>query len=161
MTACIALVAIGPSQHMLDVILLSFMWAGLALAWNIAGGYAGLISLGHAAFFGIGAYTSSILTAKAGVTPWIGMWVGAVAAAVIGAILTPDLRAPSGAVFYSLNARRRRSCADRGFELDECHRGSGRSDDPADAQRNEYGVWLEDDLRDADADLHGRHICCD
>jgi len=73
---------------MLDVILLSFMWAGLALAWNIAGGYAGLISLGHAAFFGIGAYTSSILTAKAGVTPWIGMWVGAVAAAVIGAILT-------------------------------------------------------------------------
>jgi branched-chain amino acid transport system permease protein len=88
LTACIALVVIGPSQHMLDVILLSFMWAGLALAWNIAGGYAGLISLGHAAFFGIGAYTSSILTVKAGVTPWIGMWVGAVAAAVIGAILT-------------------------------------------------------------------------
>ena len=88
MIACIALVAIGPTQHMLDVILLSFMWAGLALAWNIAGGYAGLISLGHAAFFGIGAYTSSILTAKAGVTPWIGMWVGALVASALGAILT-------------------------------------------------------------------------
>jgi branched-chain amino acid transport system permease protein len=86
--ACIALVAIGPTQHMLDVILVSVLWAGLALAWNIAGGYAGLISLGHAAFFGIGAYTSSILTAKAGVTPWIGMWIGALAAAAIGAILT-------------------------------------------------------------------------
>jgi branched-chain amino acid transport system permease protein len=86
--ACIVLLAIGPTQHMLDVILLSFMWAGLALAWNIAGGYAGLISLGHAAFFGFGAYTSSILTTKAGVTPWIGMWIGAFAAAALGAALT-------------------------------------------------------------------------
>ena len=86
--ACIALIAIGPTQHMLDVILLSFMWAGLALAWNIAGGYAGLISLGHAAFFGIGAYTSSILTTKAGVTPWIGIWIGALAAAALGVVLT-------------------------------------------------------------------------
>ena len=47
--------------------------AGLALAWNIAGGYAGLISFGHAAFFGIGAYTSTILFAHDGVTPWIGI----------------------------------------------------------------------------------------
>jgi branched-chain amino acid transport system permease protein len=88
LTICIALLAIGPSQHALDVILLSFMWAGLALAWNIAGGYAGLISLGHAAFFGIGAYTSSILTTKFGITPWIGMWVGALAAATLGVALT-------------------------------------------------------------------------
>ncbi len=86
--ACIALVAIGPSQHMLDVILLSFLWAGLALSWNIAGGYAGLVSLGHAAFFGMGAYTSSILTNKVGLTPWIGMWIGAIGAAVLGAVLT-------------------------------------------------------------------------
>src|SRR5262245_5080606 len=97
LVACIALVAIGPTQHMLDVILLSFMWAGLALAWNIAGGYAGLISLGHAAFFGIGAYTSSILTAKAGVTPWIGMWIGALCAATLGvalALICARLRGP-------------------------------------------------------------------
>jgi len=47
-------------------VILSFMWAGLALAWNIAGGYAGLISLGQAAFLGIGAYTAAIM-AKAGI----------------------------------------------------------------------------------------------
>jgi branched-chain amino acid transport system permease protein len=37
------------------------MWAGLALAWNIIGGYAGYVSFGHAAFFGLGAYTTALL----------------------------------------------------------------------------------------------------
>ena len=38
-----------------------WMWAGLALAWNIIGGYAGYVSFGHAAFFGLGAYTTALL----------------------------------------------------------------------------------------------------
>src|SRR5215207_7788292 len=74
--ACIALVATGLPQNLQDVMIQAFLWAGLALAWNIAGGYAGLISFGHAAFFGIGAYTSTILSVHHGVTPWIGMWAG-------------------------------------------------------------------------------------
>jgi branched-chain amino acid transport system permease protein len=37
------------------------MWAGLALGWNVIGGYAGYISFGHAAFFGIGAYATALL----------------------------------------------------------------------------------------------------
>ncbi len=65
-------------------ILLSFLFAGLALAWNIAGGYAGLISFGHSAFFGVGAYTSTILLLQYDITPWIGIWAGAVIAAVFG-----------------------------------------------------------------------------
>ena len=65
--------------------MLTFLFAGLALAWNIAGGYAGLISFGHAAFFGVGAYTSTILLLRYGVTPWIGIWVGALIAAAFGA----------------------------------------------------------------------------
>ena len=44
-----------------------WMWAGLALAWNIIGGYAGYVSFGHAAFFGLGAYTTALLT---GHPPW-------------------------------------------------------------------------------------------
>ena len=56
-------------------------------AWNIAGGYAGLISFGHAAFFGIGAYTSTILFVHGGITPWIGLWIGALVAAASGAVL--------------------------------------------------------------------------
>ncbi len=86
--ACVALVAVGLSQSLQDVMIQTFLWAGLALAWNIAGGYAGLISFGHAAFFGIGAYTSTILGARYGLTPWIGLWLGAALAAAFAAVLT-------------------------------------------------------------------------
>ena len=85
---CIALIGFGLPSYLQDVVVLSFMWAGLALAWNIAGGYAGLISLGHAAFFGIGAYTSSILMVSLGLTPWIGLWVGGLLAVLLSALLT-------------------------------------------------------------------------
>ena len=85
--ACVALVGMPLPQNLRDVIVLTFLYAGLALAWNIAGGYAGLISFGHAAFFGIGAYTSTILLVHAGVTPWLGLWIGALASAAGGALL--------------------------------------------------------------------------
>src|SRR4051794_28049270 len=84
---CVAAVASSAAQSMLDVIVLSFLFAGLALAWNIAGGYAGLISFGHSAFFGVGAFTSTILLTRYGLSPWIGIWVGAVIAASFGSIL--------------------------------------------------------------------------
>ena len=86
-------------QSLRDVVVLTFLYAGLALAWNIAGGYAGLISFGHAAFFGIGAYTSTILFVRVGVTPWIGIWCGALLAAVFGAAARADLRAAAGPFF--------------------------------------------------------------
>ncbi|MET0536513.1 MAG: branched-chain amino acid ABC transporter permease [Xanthobacteraceae bacterium] len=86
--ACVVLATFLQSQNLLDVVIQSFLWASLALAWNIAGGYAGLISFGHAAFFGIGAYTSTILLTSYELTPWIGMWIGALLAGTFGAILT-------------------------------------------------------------------------
>jgi branched-chain amino acid transport system permease protein len=84
---CMALVALPMAQNLKDVVVLTFLYAGLALAWNIAGGYAGLISFGHAAFFGIGAYTSTILFVNGGVTPWAGLWIGALTCAIAGAVL--------------------------------------------------------------------------
>jgi branched-chain amino acid transport system permease protein len=84
---CVALVTVPMAQSLRDVVLLTFLYAGLALAWNIAGGYAGLISFGHAAFFGIGAYTSTILFVHGGLTPWIGLWLGASTCAAAGAVL--------------------------------------------------------------------------
>jgi branched-chain amino acid transport system permease protein len=94
---CIALVAVRLPQNLQDVVILTFLWAGLGLAWNIAGGYAGLISFGHAAFFGIGAYTSTILGVKAELTPWIGIWLGGLLAAACGtalALICARLRGP-------------------------------------------------------------------
>jgi branched-chain amino acid transport system permease protein len=68
------------------VLTLVFLWASMGLAWNIISGYAGQISFGHQAFFGIGAYVTVLLVVKAGLTPWIGMGV-AVAVAVGAAVL--------------------------------------------------------------------------
>jgi branched-chain amino acid transport system permease protein len=84
---CIVVTLIGLPQSFQDIAVLTFLWAGLALAWNIAGGYAGLISFGHAAFFGIGAYTSTILFVRLGLTPWLGLWCSGVLSAACGALL--------------------------------------------------------------------------
>jgi branched-chain amino acid transport system permease protein len=84
---CVGLVVSGIAPSLQDVVLLSFLFAGLALAWNIAGGYAGLISFGHSAFFGVGAYTSTILLTRYDLSPWLGIWVGALIAALFGALL--------------------------------------------------------------------------
>ena len=59
------------------------IWAAMGLSWNILSGYSGLISFGHAAFFGLGAYTVTLMLVHWGVTPWIGipatMLIGALA----------------------------------------------------------------------------------
>jgi len=76
------------NRYAVDIMIRTYLWAGLALAWNLAGGYAGLISFGHAAFFGIGAYTSTSLLLNYDASPWIGMFAGALLAAGAGALLT-------------------------------------------------------------------------
>lgn len=67
-----------------DIIVLTLIWAALASSWNLIGGFAGQISLGHAAFFGLGAYASTILYVDYGVSPWIGL----VVAMLVGAVLS-------------------------------------------------------------------------
>ena len=63
------------------------MFGMLGVAWNIMGGYAGMFSFGQAAFFGIGAYTSSYLSTAHGVNPWIGLVAGGCAAALVAAAI--------------------------------------------------------------------------
>ena len=69
------------------VVTLVFLWAAMGLAWNIISGYAGQISFGHQAFFGIGAYVTVLLVVKTGLTPWIGMAAGVVAAVLAAALI--------------------------------------------------------------------------
>src|SRR5215469_18279418 len=85
--AGVAWVGLDLAPSLADVTVLTFLFAGLALAWNIAGGYAGLISFGHAAFFGTGAYASTILLLHYDLTPWLGIFAGASSAALAGAVL--------------------------------------------------------------------------
>ena len=69
------------------VMILVFMFGMLGVAWNIMGGYAGMFSFGQAAFFGIGAYTSSYLSIAHGVNPWIGLMAGGCVAALVAAAI--------------------------------------------------------------------------
>ena len=66
-----------------NLLISTFYYAYLGQAWNILGGYAGQLSLGHAAFFAIGAYTSTVLAIHLGISPWLGMLAGAVLAAIL------------------------------------------------------------------------------
>jgi branched-chain amino acid transport system permease protein len=85
------------SPFYLDALILVCLWAALAGAWNLAGGYAGQLSLGHAAFFGIGAYTSTLLFMHFKLSPWVGLFAGGLLAALSALLLgylTIRLRGP-------------------------------------------------------------------
>ncbi len=75
------------SSYAVTVFIFIFFYAYLAQAWNIVGGYAGQLSAGHAAFVGIGAYTSAVLSVQMGLTPWVGMFVGGALSAVLGTVI--------------------------------------------------------------------------
>jgi branched-chain amino acid transport system permease protein len=77
----VPLVFNSPSHQ--NFLILVVLLAQSGVAWNIVGGYAGQVSLGHAAFFGIGAYASSLLLIRYGINPWLGMLCGGVLAALI------------------------------------------------------------------------------
>ncbi len=63
------------------------LFAGLSTAWNIVGGYAGQLSLGHAMFYGIGGYAGVILM-NMGISPWLGMFAGAGVAALVAVVVS-------------------------------------------------------------------------
>jgi branched-chain amino acid transport system permease protein len=75
------------SSYAVTIFILIFFYGFLGQAWNIVGGYAGQLSAGHAAFVGVGGYTAAMLSTEAGLTPWVGMFVGGVLAALLGAII--------------------------------------------------------------------------
>jgi len=63
------------------------IFAIMSIGWNIMSGFGGMFSFGHAAYFGLGAYTSAWLLVEHNVSPWIGMAVGMVVAAVFGVVV--------------------------------------------------------------------------
>lgn len=73
------------SNYRLNLIISILTAAYFAQCWNLMSGYTGQFSFGHAAFYGIGAYTSSILFVDFGVNPWIGLILGMVAAGIVAA----------------------------------------------------------------------------
>ncbi|MFN7090577.1 MAG: branched-chain amino acid ABC transporter ATP-binding protein/permease [Allorhizobium sp.] len=75
------------NQFIYHIFITICLFAALSTAWNIVGGFAGQLSLGHAIFYGIGAYTGVILM-NMGISPWLGMFVGAAIAAVVAVVIS-------------------------------------------------------------------------
>ena len=63
------------------------IWAVMGLSWNLLSGYSGLISFGHAAFFGLGAYTVTLMLVRFDITPWFGIPAGMVVGALAGLLI--------------------------------------------------------------------------
>jgi branched-chain amino acid transport system permease protein len=84
---------VGPSTYVLGFLLLLFMYAALAASWNIVGGFTGYLSFGHAAFFGLGAYTTAMLLFYLGWSPFLTFpLAGALAAGFALVVGYPCLR---------------------------------------------------------------------
>ena len=75
------------NPYILEIGILLLLYAYLGSSWDILGGWAGQMSFGHAAFFGLGAYASALLWINAGLSPWFGMIVGALIASAFGALV--------------------------------------------------------------------------
>ena len=81
----------SPFLH--HVMIIIFMYALMAQSWNVLAGFCGQISLGHAAFFGIGAYSTGYLFFAYQLSPWIGMLIGVLLAMLMAvAIGIPTFR---------------------------------------------------------------------
>jgi len=85
------------NPYWLHIFILFFIAVALGESWNVLGGYAGQYSVGHSAWYGLGAYGAFILLQQKGIAPWFSVWV-AVAISVIAALavgwITFRLRGP-------------------------------------------------------------------
>ena len=80
----IALPMVVKSSFAMDIFIRILLFSFIGTAWNLMGGYAKQLSLGHAAYFGLGAYTSTILQINYDISPWIGMVAGGIVAMLMG-----------------------------------------------------------------------------
>jgi branched-chain amino acid transport system permease protein len=83
-----ALPAVAANSFRMHVLILILLFAGMAQAWNIIGGYGGQVSFGHSVFFGIGAYGASMAVVTYGVSPWPGILIGMLTAAVVAVLIS-------------------------------------------------------------------------
>jgi branched-chain amino acid transport system permease protein len=87
LAVAIAFPFVFPSNFMVNFGVLALFYAFIGQSWNIAGGFAGQLSFGHVAFFGVGAYASTILQIRFGFSPWVGLPAAAIAGALVGGII--------------------------------------------------------------------------
>jgi branched-chain amino acid transport system permease protein len=92
--AAVMLPVIIKAPYHMHILILIIIWAIIGTAWNLLSGYAGQVSFGHAAFFGVGAYSAGIMTLHYSLSPWWGLLLGPVMAMVVAL--------PIGAIAFRL-----------------------------------------------------------
>src|SRR5215472_12914130 len=76
----------GMRQYVLHVVIQILIWSFIGGSWALMGRF-GLVSLGHGAFLGLGAYTSTLLWNAFGVTPWLGLFAAVALAVALALVL--------------------------------------------------------------------------
>lgn len=87
LTTALAFPFVFPSNFMVNFGVLALFYAFIGQSWNISGGFAGQLSFGHVAFFGAGAYASTIVQLRFGFSPWLGLPAAALAGAAVGGLI--------------------------------------------------------------------------
>lgn len=64
------------NTYILHIMILFLMWSIIGMSWNLLGGFTGQVSFGHAAFFGIGAYSAGLIYLYLGISSWWGFVIG-------------------------------------------------------------------------------------
>jgi branched-chain amino acid transport system permease protein len=85
--ALVPFLALSGDFFWLNILTYTYLFAGLAVAWNILAGFGGQFSLGHGVFFAFGAYTTAKLFLQWEVSPWLGILPGALACALLGPLI--------------------------------------------------------------------------
>ncbi|MBB3214020.1 branched-chain amino acid transport system permease protein [Herbaspirillum sp. Sphag1AN] len=84
--------ALGNNNYVMSLVVAALIIGGIALSWALLGNLGGMISFGHAAFFGVGAYTSAVLSMQLHVPVMLAMLLGGVGALVAAVFMLPVLR---------------------------------------------------------------------
>lgn len=84
LTGILLVLPLWLDKYTLGIFIMIYYYAYIGSTWNILTGYTGHISLGHALYIGVGAYTSVYLAQAFGISPWIGMFAGGLIAALLG-----------------------------------------------------------------------------
>lgn len=84
--------ALSSHDYLMGLMVAALTIAGIAVSWALLGNLGGMVSFGHAAFVGVGAYTSAILTMKFGLPIFIGLVFGGIGAAIASLLTMPALR---------------------------------------------------------------------
>ena len=87
LAAALAVLPLVMTDRMESIGVRTLIFAIMAVGWNLMSGYGGMFSFGHAAFFGIGAYTDAYLLVEYGVSPWLAMVLGALLSALAGVVI--------------------------------------------------------------------------